>query len=152
MHTRKAVIAVKRSLRRPHLTKSVNGKQYGKKMVFKYRIVKKDGHSFYRGVIFNFLENVIFSKNILLMKEILILFSEKISEENPIIKEKNFLINSLKKIKKNKVINILYIIIRYMEIHYNILYFYVCFKISIIESFKMTNSSRLFIRIRKIFT
>ena len=89
-----------------------------KKMVFKYRILKKDGNSFYRGVMFNFLENVIFSKNILLMKEILILFSEKISEENPIIKEKNFLINSLKKIKKNKVINILYIIIRYMEIHY----------------------------------
>ena len=40
----------------------------------------------------------------------------------------------------------------YMGIHYNILYFYVCFKISIIESFKMTNSSRLSIRIRRIFT
>ena len=87
-----------------------------KKIVFKYRKLKKDGNSFYRGVILNFLENVIFSKNILLMKEILILFYEKISEENPKIKEKNYLINALKKIQKNYVINILYIIIHYMEL------------------------------------
>ncbi len=87
-----------------------------KKIVFKYRKLKKDGNSFYRGVILNFLENVIFSKNILLMKEILILFYEKISEENPKIKEKNFLINALKKIQKNYVINILYIIIHHMEL------------------------------------
>ena len=89
-----------------------------KKMVFKYRKLKKDGNSFYRGVIFNFLENVIFSKNILLMKEILNLFDEKISEENPKIKEKNFLLNALKHIEKNKVLNILYIIIHYMVIYY----------------------------------
>ena len=87
-----------------------------KKIVFKYRKLKKDGNSFYRGVILNFLENVIFSKNILLMKEILILFYEKISEENPKIKEKNYLINALKKIQKNYVINILYIIIHHMEL------------------------------------
>ena len=87
------------------------------KIVFKYRKLKKDGNSFYRGVILNFLENVIFSKNILLMKEILILFDEKISEENPKIKEKNYLINSLKKIEKNHVIHILYIIIHHMELY-----------------------------------
>ena len=87
-----------------------------KKIVFKYRKLKKDGNSFYRGVILNFLENVIFSKNILLMKEILILFYEKISEENSKIKEKNYLINALKKIQKNYVINILYIIIHHMEL------------------------------------
>ena len=89
-----------------------------KKMVFKYRKLKKDGNSFYRGVIFNFLENVIISKNILLMKEILNLFDEKISEENPKIKENNFLLNALKHIEKNKVLNILYIIIHYMVIYY----------------------------------
>ena len=87
-----------------------------KKIVFKYRKLKKDGNSFYRGVILNFLENVIFSKNILSMKEILILFYEKISEENPKIKEKNYLINAFKKIQKNYVINILYIIIHHMEL------------------------------------
>ena len=35
------------------------------------------------------------------MKEILILFDEKISEENPKFKEKNYLINSLKDIDKD---------------------------------------------------
>ena len=87
-----------------------------KKIVFKYRQLKKDGNSFYRGVIFNFLENVIFSKNILLMKEILILFREKITEENKIIKENENLINSVKQIDRDSVINILYIIIYYLEI------------------------------------
>ena len=87
-----------------------------KKIVFKYRQLKKDGNSFYRGVIFNFLENVIFSKNILLMKEILILFREKITEENKKIKENEFLKNSVKQIDRDSVINILYIIIYYMEI------------------------------------
>ena len=87
-----------------------------KKIVFKYRQLKKDGNSFYRGVIFNFLESVIFSKNILLMKEILILFREKITEKNKIIKENENLINSIKQIDKDSVINILYIIIHYMEI------------------------------------
>ena len=87
-----------------------------KQIIFKYRTLKKDGNSFYRGVIFNFLENVIFSKNILLMKEILILFNEKISEKNIIIKGKKDIIDIIKKIEKDTIINILYIIIQQMEI------------------------------------
>ena len=86
-----------------------------KQLVFKYRRLKKDGNSFYRGVIFNFLENVIFTKNILLMKEILILFYVKISEKNNKILGKQNILNSVKKIEKNIVINILYIIIQQME-------------------------------------
>ena len=87
-----------------------------KQIVFKYRQLKKDGNSFYRGVIFYFLENVIFTKNILLLKEILILFFEKISEQNKNIKEKQHVINNMKKIEKSMVINILYIIIQQMEL------------------------------------
>ena len=87
-----------------------------KQIIFKYRKLKKDGNSFYRGVIFNFLENVIFTKNILLMKEILILFNEKISEKNKQIQEKKDIIDIIKLNEKDTIINILYIIIQQMEI------------------------------------
>ena len=86
-----------------------------KQLVFKYRRLKKDGNSFYRGIIFSFLENVIFTKNILLMKEILILFYEKISEKNKNIVGRKNVLNSFEQIKKNIVLNILYIIIKQME-------------------------------------
>lgn len=86
-----------------------------KQLLFKYRRLKKDGNSFYRGIIFSFLENVIFTKNILLMKEILILFYEKISEKNKNIIGRKNVLNSFEKIEKNIVINILYIIIKQME-------------------------------------
>ena len=91
-------------------------KQKLEQIVFKYRKLKKDGNSFFRGIIFNYLENVIFEKNILLIKEILILFSEKITENNQKIKEKEYLINNIKKIETDIVINILYIIFKQMEL------------------------------------
>ena len=86
-----------------------------KQIVCKYREIKSDGNSFYRSLIFNFLENVIFSKNKFLLKELLIIFQEKINENNDIIKQKEYIISSLKKIDKEKMIYILYIIIQYLD-------------------------------------
>jgi hypothetical protein len=106
-------------MRRYHFSKinkdqQISDKKRLKQMVFKYRKILNDGNSFYRGIIFNFLENIIFSKNILLMKEILILFIEKIANDNPKIEEKEYLIEK----DINNVINILYIIIKYMELQF----------------------------------
>ena len=82
--------------------------------IYKFRTVLGDGDCFYRGIIFTFLENIILNNNILLMKEILTLFNEKINEKNPLIKEKDYL-EKIKKINIGIVSQILYYIIKRME-------------------------------------
>ena len=82
--------------------------------ICKYRTVLGDGDCFYRGIIFTFLENIILTNNILLMKEVLILFNEKINENNPLIKNKDYL-NIIKKLNIGIVSQILYYIIKRME-------------------------------------
>ena len=49
------------------------------------------------------------------MKEIAILFNEKISTENPLVKENAFLKKEIKKMNLSIVTQILYIMIHYME-------------------------------------
>ena len=83
--------------------------------IFKYRKIKKDRNSFYRALIFYFLEYIILNKNIILMKEFLTLFNEKISENNPKIQNKQYIMENIKKIDKETIIEILDIIIRAME-------------------------------------
>ena len=66
------------------------------KYIYKWRSIDPDGNCFYRAVIFSFLENTILNNNILLLKEIFILFDEKISNKNPIFKKyniENYLVN-----------------------------------------------------------
>ena len=82
--------------------------------IFKFRNILGDGDCFYRGIIFTFLENIILTNNILLMKEILILFDEKINDKNPLIKTKDYL-SYIKKLNVGIVSQILYYIITIME-------------------------------------
>ena len=86
-----------------------------KPYVDKYRKIRKDGNCFFRAIIFDFLENIILSKKIMLMKELLILFDEKISLENPKIKNKDYIIDNIKTIGKENIIIILTILINYMD-------------------------------------
>ena len=83
--------------------------------IFKYRKIKKDGNDFYRGIIFFFLENVILKNNKMLMKEFLILFNEKMSENNPKIRDKDYIKENIKKINKDEIMGMLHIIIGAME-------------------------------------
>lgn len=83
--------------------------------IFKFRAIKHDGNSFYRGIIFFFLEYIIFSQNIMLLKEFLSLFNEKMSYDNPKIIQKEYLKEGFKKINREDVISILYLIIIVME-------------------------------------
>ena len=82
--------------------------------LYKYRNILGDGDCFYRGLIFSFLENIILTKNTMLLKELMILYDEKININNPLIKEKEYLqqINSL---NINIVTQILYVLLINLE-------------------------------------
>lgn len=83
--------------------------------IYKFRNVLGDGDCFYRGIIFSFLENIIFTNNINLMKELFVLFYEKINKENPLLKKKECL-NEINKIKNIDIVyQILYVLISYMD-------------------------------------
>jgi len=93
-----------------------NDKEQLQKYAFKFRNILGDGDCFYRGLIFSFLENIILTNNIMLMKEISILFDEKISLKNPLVKENDFLKKEIEKKSLDIVTQIFHIIIHYMEI------------------------------------
>ena len=82
--------------------------------IYKFRSVLGDGDCFYRGFIFSFLENIILTNNIMLMKELLILYHEKINPKNNLIKDKEYL-SILNYMNIEIVTIILYILINQME-------------------------------------
>ena len=84
------------------------------KYAYKFRNVKGDGDCFYRGLIFSLLENIILTNNIMQMKELLILYYEKINTNNKLVKEKEYL-KIINKINISIVSEIMYIIIAQME-------------------------------------
>ena len=80
-------------------------------IIHKYRQIGGDGNCFFRAVIFYFLENIILSNNIELMKRFVILFNKKMDLKDGMIKQ-NKIINADIKIQ---VVIMLLIILRYME-------------------------------------
>ena len=92
-------------------------------IVYKFRGVKGDGNCFYRSIIFIFIENIIMEKNIMLLKEITTDINNKFSEKyinnlqlnkkyiNDEKKFKKCLIDNLKNIKKDLIIQCLYVLI-----------------------------------------
>lgn len=83
--------------------------------IHKFRSIKGDGNCFFRGIIFYFLEYVILSKNIMLMKEILYLFNDKISLENKKIQKNEYIRENITNINIEQVSIILFIIIKYLD-------------------------------------
>ena len=63
-----------------------------KQYLYKVRNVLGDGDCFYRGFIFSLMENIILTNNIMQMKELLILYHEKINLKNKLIDEKTLCI------------------------------------------------------------
>ena len=82
--------------------------------VYKYRNINGDGDCFYRGLIFSLLENIILTNNIMQMKELLILYYEKINKSNKLINEKEYL-KKINELDIDIVSIIMYIIIIQME-------------------------------------
>ena len=66
--------------------------------IYKFRNIQGDGDCFYRGVIFSLMENIVLTNNIMQMKELLVLFYEKINKNNPVIKQKEYLSDQIEKI------------------------------------------------------
>ena len=83
-------------------------------LIEKFRNVKGDGECFYRGLIFSLLENIILTNNIMQMKELLILYYEKINKNNKLIKEKDYL-KQINKMNISIVTESLYLIVSEME-------------------------------------
>ena len=82
--------------------------------IYKYRQILGDGNCFYRGLIFSFLENIIVTQNIMLLKELIILFDEKINVNNPLINQKEYLIR-IKNMNISIITQILYILLKKLE-------------------------------------
>ena len=85
------------------------------KYIYKYRRIMGDGDCFYRGLIFSFLENIILDNNIMLMKELVILFYQKMNSENPLLNKNELLCEEIKKLNLSIVYQSLIIIINEME-------------------------------------
>ena len=77
----------------------------------KYRSISGDGNCFYRSIIFYFIENIIFTNNIMLLKELIILYDEKIYS-NPFIKDDNDI--KIENIRDNVIIGFM-ILLDFME-------------------------------------
>ena len=82
--------------------------------IFKFRSINGDGDCFYRSLIFSFLENIIFNNKIMQMKELLILYHEKINKDNKLISQKEYL-TKINELNISIVSEILYIIINQLE-------------------------------------
>ena len=82
--------------------------------IFNYRSIEGDGDCFYRSLIFSILENIILMNNIMQMKELLILFHEKMNPNNILINEKEYL-KIILEVKTDEISEILYILITQME-------------------------------------
>ena len=70
----------------------------------------------FNAVIFYFLENIVLTNNITQMKEILILYDEKINKKNPIIKKCDYIEKKFEKINIGIVSQIIYYLIYYMDL------------------------------------
>ena len=82
--------------------------------IYKFRHLSSDGDSFYKCLIFCFFENIVITNNIMLLKEILVLFEEKINEKNHLIKKKEFL-KQIEELNIGIVTQGLYILITSLE-------------------------------------
>ena len=56
-----------------------------KSIIFRWRKIKGDGNCFYRAVIFAFLENILFEKNVYLLKFICLEVHKKLNRNNPLL-------------------------------------------------------------------
>lgn len=92
-----------------------NNQSIIKNYIYVYRQIKEDDDSFYRAIVFYFLEMIIFRKTDGQLKELTVLFHEKISSNNPIISKVKQFSEHLPQIKRDIVIMVMCIIIHNIE-------------------------------------
>ncbi len=84
------------------------------KHLFRWRSILGDGNCYYRAIIFAYLEKIIFEKNILLLKQIVIDFNERLSEFN-LRGLSNQLRTEITSINKQLIIKIFYLILEILD-------------------------------------
>jgi len=90
------------------------------KLIFRWRSIIGDGNCYYRGVIFSFLERIIFEKNILLIKKLILDIDLIINPENELLKYLSSEIQTeIFLINKNLVLKILYLFYEIIDNHQN---------------------------------
>jgi len=86
------------------------------KNIFRWRSIIGDGNCYYRAVIYAFLEKIIFDKNIIFIKKLMIDLNNIINPENENMKYFSFEIqNETFLINKNLVLKILYLIYEILD-------------------------------------
>lgn len=84
--------------------------------IFRWRSVSGDGNCFYRATIFAYLEHVIFEKNILLLKNIIVEIQEKFDEKYSNTRNLSHLTRkAIMNLNKTLVLKILYLIYEILE-------------------------------------
>ena len=83
--------------------------------VYRWRKINGDGNCFYRAIIFSLFENIIFTNNIMLLKEIIILFNDKININNKYVSNNLYIKEYISKIDKNLIIQILYVLFNSLD-------------------------------------
>ena len=84
-------------------------------IIYRWRSINGDGNCFYRACIFSFLENIIFTKNILLLKEFICDFDDKLKDDYQNVRCFPFIKNEIKKINKPLVTQILFLILSTLD-------------------------------------
>ena len=82
---------------------------------YKWRHIRGDGNCFYRAIIFAFLENIVITNNLYLLKEFAIGFYDKINTNNPYVQNIQYLSNRIKSINTVMSIELLHLLIEYLE-------------------------------------
>ena len=82
----------------------------------KWRVIGGDGNCYYRSVIFGFLENIVFEKDINMIKNIIVSLYEKFDPGYVNTKKLPYIIKeSITKLDRSLIVNILYIIYHWMN-------------------------------------
>lgn len=83
--------------------------------IYKWRHIKGEGNCFYRAVIFTFLENIVITNNLYLLKEFAIEFYEKININNPSIQNIPYLLKIIKSLNTEITTQLLHLLIELLE-------------------------------------
>ena len=86
------------------------------KFIFRWRSISGDGNCYYRAIIFGFLEKIIFEKNILFIKKLIVEIDNIFNIENENLKYLSYEIKTeILAINKNLILKILYLIYEILD-------------------------------------
>ena len=83
--------------------------------VYRWRNINGDGNCFYRAIIFSLFENIVVTNDIMLLKEIIILFNDKINVNNKYVSNNPYIKKYIEKMDKNLIIQILCVLFNTMD-------------------------------------